>query len=568
MLVSNPRLKGKVIGALVVFFILLLLLRNSQAIRSKYTNHGDDLNLAEAKPMIGNNMKADPSYEFWSKVFTIIKNNQPELTPEEIENAVQYIQVESYPSNRLTKDQLLAKAVVSDTAFKEFKLKHERLLKELPDELSQATYKKGSKGVVIIGGLKFSWLGYLSLKSLRATGSTLPVEIIMPTYKDYENEAHFCLRILPKLGARCVVVPDVFGPDVSLNWSFAKYQYKSLALMVSSFQHVILLDSDNVAVQDPEPIFNSEVYKKNGMITWPDYWPRVITPRFYDIAGVKVNENKRVRFSNFNLLVSKSTSSNLNDEEKNQVPFHDLEGALPDVSTESGQLVINKGTHGKTLLLSLYYNVCGPNLYYQLFSLGDPGEGDKDTFPAAALITNQPYYQINSGVRTFGYVDNLGKFQGVAIGQKDPIADYNYYEKKWFKTFKDDNQNSDINAQIQYIEKNKNVPVTERDDIPLFTVHCNYPKLDLETLMSRKDLYDIENNRLKYKFYGDYTYKRKVIQNGEKTTVDVNFELDIWQEIKTTLCDKKIKFAIYANADMDHVCSFLNNQVNWLSSLQ
>lgn len=567
MFVSSPRIRGKVFGGLLVVVLLFLLFRNSQDIKTKYDEikYGDASIQTEAKPLIGN-VKTDPSYEFWRKVFGLIQSSKPELSPEEIADAVQFNEIEKGLSDRLTKEELLAKGTVSDRAFNEFKIKHKKLLKELPTELAPSTYKKGTTGIVIIGGLKFSWLAYLSLKSLRATGSTLPVEIIMPTYKDYENELQFCLQTLPKLGATCVVIPDVFGPEVTLNWKFGTYQYKSLALMVSSFQHILLLDSDNIIVQDPQAVFNSEMYKENGMITWPDYWARVITPKFYEIAGIDVNEKKRVRFRNSQLLVSRSTSENLNDEEKLQVPYHDLEGALPDLSTESGQLIINKGTHGKTLLLSLYYNVCGPKLFYRLFSLGDPGEGDKDTFPAAALITKQKYYQLNSAIRTLGYTDNNGEFKGVAIGQRDPVADYNFYEKKQFKAFRDHYKNADINSQIEYLQKLKSEPNKERDEIPLFAVHCNFPKHDLKSLMSKDDIYDEENNRLRYRFYGDYTFKRNAIINGEKTTVDVNFEQAIWQEMKTSLCEKKIHFVFYADADMDVICSFIDNQLRWLKS--
>lgn len=563
----NRRIRGKVIAGLVLVILLFLVYQNTQIIRLKYDElkSGSSAQPDEAKPIIGH-VKANPSHKFWKKVFATIKSNKPDLSEEEASNAIIFNEYKKAHNGRPTKEDLLAKSTVSDVAFLEFKKKHDLLLNELPSKLAESTFKKNTKGVVIIGGGKFSWLAYLTLQSLRATGSDLPVEIIIPTFKDYEKEQDFCLKILPSLKASCIVVPDVFGPDVTLNWSFGTYQYKSLALMVSTFQHILLLDSDNIIIQNPEKVFDSELYKKYGMITWPDYWARAITPKFYEIAGMDVNERMRVRYKHFKLLIPDAKTENLSIEESRKTPFHDLAGSIPDVSTESGQLFINKGSHGKTLLLSLYYNVCGPRLYYRLFSSGDPGEGDKDTFPAAAMVTKQPYYQVKSSIRTFGYADTTGSFHGVAIGQKDPIADYEHFETERFTDFKEIHSKSSIDEQIGYLDKvnlenNKIV-----DNFSLFAVHCNFPKLDLHSLLEKEEIYDKELNKLRYKFYSNFEYKRTIMQNGEKTVVDVNLEQDIWKVIQTALCVQKVKFVFYAESDMVKLCDFIDNQVEWLKT--
>jgi len=500
---------------------------------------------------------------FWNEVFLILKRNKPDIA--NLDEAIRFLDKSELPEGKdNAKASLMAKGIISDEVYNELKKNHENVLKELPNDLSPATYKKNTRGVVFIGGGRFSWLAYLSLKYLRATGSELPVEIIMPTFKDYEQELDFCHNMLPTLGASCVVVPDVFGSEVMLNWSFQNYQFKALALMISSFQHTLLLDSDNLILQNPDKIFDSEVYKNYGMITWPDYWVRRITPKFYDIAGVKVNEKKRVRYNIYPLEVSDSSS--LNEEEMKDVPYHDLEGTIPDLSTESGQIFINKATHGKTLLLSLYYNLYGPKLFYRLFSMGDQGEGDKDTFPAAAIVTKQKYYQVKSMIKTFGYFNAEHRFEGVALGQKDPLADYDYFTNKLFPSITKQNKNADLKTQIANIERIIAEPSEERNGIQVFTLHCNYPKFDLLDLMNKPDIYDKEKNHLKYDFYGDFSFKRSVIKDGEKTTIDVHFEQDMWKEIKTTLCDRNIKFAHYAKADMKEVCKFAEKQLEWITS--
>ena len=70
--------------------------------------------------------------------------------------------------------------------------------------------------------------------------------------------------------------------------------------------------------------------------------------------------------------------------------------------------------------MTLYYNIFGPEIYYKLFSLGALGEGDKDTFAAAALACGEKYYQVASSIRTLGYFDTTpgGGFHGIAMAQK------------------------------------------------------------------------------------------------------------------------------------------------------
>lgn len=136
-----------------------------------------------------------------------------------------------------TKEALLSKADISDKAFNELRVRHKNLLRKLPPELPETTFNLNSNGIVYVGGGKYSWLTYLSLLGLRESGSRLPVEVIMPTYTDYEEELEFCTNILPKLNASCVVIPEVFGPSVMKRWNkkFKSYQFKSLGIMASSF---------------------------------------------------------------------------------------------------------------------------------------------------------------------------------------------------------------------------------------------------------------------------------------------------------------------------------------------
>lgn len=509
----------------------------------------------------------DPRHSFWEEIFNIFDEGNVNITgidlDNDLKNAIKYVDKEKQLKGPNTKEVLLSKAEIVPEIITELKLKHNLVTSKLPNKLAAPTYKEGVNGIVMIGGGKFTWLSYLSLVGLRKTGSVLPVEIVMPQHDDFVREQELCTNYLPRLNAACVVLPDVLGASVMHKWSsrIASYQLKSLALMVSSFQNVLLLDSDNVVIQNPDKLFESKLFKQYGMITWPDYWERTISPVFYDIAGVQVNELKRVRFNRFPLALKDPKKNNIEPSEKESVPYHDLEGAIPNLSTESGQLIINKGDHACALLLSMYYNMLGPKLYYKLFSLGEQGEGDKDTFPAAAVVCKEKFYQVKAFIRTFGYADDNDKYHGVSMGQKDPLIDFNKFEEFLDKPSKvKENRLLPIDKQIENIKEIKK-QYFEEVSSRLFTVHCNYPKLDPVLLMSREDLFDPEQFRLKYRIYGGLTYDDPNIK--DKT---LDFEYEQFKNMETLLCEDSVPFVHFQKHDLEELCKFVKNEVKWLQN--
>lgn len=599
---SIPRNRFKAIGVLSVTCILIYVILHSSIITTDFdvSDYGDKFipsiifddnndngeNLKDPQPELDNdkgNGETDTTtsnsmttaHTFWKGIFDTFDKYKMDLG-QDPENAVSYVDKLKQKQGPLNKEVLLSKAIVSSELMKHLKEKHSGVVEDLPSVMPGSVYNKGSKGLVIIGGGKFSWLAYLALVQLRNVGSKLPVEIVMPSRADYEKELEFCENTLPEMQASCVVLPDVLGEAVMKNRKFASYQFKALALVVTSFEHILLLDSDNMIVSNPDEIFESKLYHQYGMITWPDYWKRTISPLFYDVAEIEVNENKRVRYNRFPLYNAPNVRSNIyTDQEREEVPFHDLQGSIAELSTESGQLIINKHTHGKTILLALYYNFYGPNLFYKLFSLGEQGEGDKDTFVAAAVVTRQDYYQVKSFIKTFGYADSDDKFQGVSMGQRNPLIDRKHYEDHVLALLEKDSFKSlSIADQIEQMKKFENEDFDQHNSIPLFTVHCNYPKLDPKLYMSRDDLYDEKEKKLKYRLYGNLKYTKEVVKDGETGTeastdkVQIDFELQQWQHMQDILCLKKIYFTHFIDNDMNELCQFIENQVAWLSKSQ
>lgn len=211
------------------------------------------------------------------------------------------------------------------------------------------------KGVVIPAGGRYLPPAVVNIHMLRASGSKLPVEVWFANWAEYNEE--ICDRVLPHLYARCLVLSDFVrdGPFETIG----HYQLKVMTLMFSNFQEVVFLDSDIVPLIDPGILLEDEAYIATGFLGWPDYWVGSESPDFYTIAGRK------------------------------QFPSN-----LPYSSGESGQLVVDKKRHLKTLILATYYNFYGPGLFYELQSQGAIGQGDKTTYETAAYVLDLPWYRI------------------------------------------------------------------------------------------------------------------------------------------------------------------------------
>lgn len=399
---------------------------------------------------------------------------------------------------------------------------HEDVFNQLPYKFPKDLYK--GNGIVLIGGVQYSWLSLLSIKSIRSFGSNLPIEMIIPTVEEYEQE--LCEIVLPSLNAKCVLLHNVFGEEVMDAVKFSGYQYKSLALIASSFENVLLLDSDNILVSNPDELFYKEPFKTSGMVLWPDYWLRTTSPLFYDIAGINVT-NSRVRAGKWPLIPAETIA------DIDSVPLHDLEGAIPDLSSESGQLLIRKSDHLKTILLSLFYNLYGPNFFYKLLSQGQSGEGDKDTFIAAAVKSNEPFYQVKSEIKSFGWFED-GNFNGVSMGQRNPVQDYEYYQK--------------------FLKR----PLLNFEDYDttaasIFAVHANFPKLNPYLLWKEKKLINSKGDEVR--LYSDISHF---------LPEPFDFELVQYKRMKSLLCDLKIKLNYFEGVDKEAVCKFIEDHIVFL----
>lgn len=282
----------------------------------------------------------------------------------------------------------------------------------------------GSKGYVLIGGGKYSWLLYLTIRQLRLAGSELPAQLFMPMDKSKDRDSRFCDEIMPRLGVECIYLDAKLETDLVKKYKVRGFQYKMLALMHSKFENVLYIDSDNAPVRNIDSLFEESIYRQTGLVVWPDAWSRTTNPKWYDIAGVTVHENKE-RYSPYDYAEAKRGGAEkpkpLLEYTFEESHFHDFENTLPTLTSEAGMVLVNKTKHLRTLLLCLYYNMLGPDFYYPLLTQGSAGEGDKDTFGAAAHALGEPWYQVEKAFWWVGYHSkDSGEFGSKALGHWDP----------------------------------------------------------------------------------------------------------------------------------------------------
>ena len=421
------------------------------------------------------------------------------------------------------------------------------------------SYYNGN-GIVLVGGGDYSLMVFAVIKVIRATGTTLPIEVVIPDLDIKKSDIKFC-SLIQDYNSSCVFLKNHFNSKVLKESQFEGFQYKSLALLVSSFQNVLLLDADDYPVMMLDDIFDHKSFKDTGMIVWPDMWRRTTHPFFYESANITINFEKRERnfidsFSNMRTYVPEGIDL-LTD-----VPYHDFAGALPDPASETGQFMIDKKKHWKSLILSFYYNTFGPNVYYHLMTQYSAGQGDKETFIAAAHMLDLPYYQVLSTATMDGYHQQDGSgFKSTAYYQKDFRNDYEI-KSKLLTLSKDNNiininNNKDIDKDYNPLKLRETLfSATTTEEYAMFA-HCNFPKFNPLELTSHMEFVWNENH------FRALTKKKCLVNiDLEKVTIGSYHEIlceNGKQPLEQLITDFK-------KVDKKQVCQYLKDRLEYLTN--
>jgi alpha 1,2-mannosyltransferase len=355
-------------------------------------------------------------------------------------------------------------------------------------------------GIVTTAGAEYVPVLLVSLRMLRRTGCQLPVEVFLDSHAEYN--VTLCEEILPSLNAHCRILLDIY--NAADNAAPPKhFQYKVFSILFSSFQKVLFLDADAFPAHDPTPLFKNAPFTTHGLITWPDFWANSASAHYYHIAG-----------------------------------FPEVPPATR-YASESGQLMLDKEKHRQSLLMMVYYNYYGPDYYYPLFSQGGPGTGDKDTFLAAAMAVDAPFYQVKRPIWALGRwgPKKEGVFDAAAMAQADPMEDFEYKaphrshihkKAEWGK----DDVSGEHQKEQKFLGGHEGAPRTPRP----FFVHCSMNKLDPAKVLHPFGKAFTSDGRM-VRIYTTEDDGRSVIE-----AFGYDFEKRVWESIAVEACrtDEKL----------------------------
>lgn len=405
--------------------------------------------------------------EFWRQLQPLLATYEPKCDPPMGLGKAPSIRFEVQDSDH--RPELLD---IASSDVDSMKTAHRVFVDVIKAKPPKLNYVPGTKGLVSTAGGAYLPVFVISLRMLRRTGSNLPMEVFLSDESEYEH--YICDVVLPPLNARCMVLSHVLDA-VPGTWKIEKYQFKPFAMLFSSFEEILFLDADAFPLMKPEALFTSEPYRSKKMVTWPDFWSSTVSPIYYEITSQPVP------------------------------PINVRQ------STESGEILISKKTHLMTLLLCTYYNFWGPTHYYRLFSQGASGEGDKETFVAAAMAVEEPFYQVSEPICAIGHRIQDG-MAGSAMVQADPIDDYALTVKDIWRV------------------RGMDAPAPKA-----FFVHANFPKFNPATVFTKQAVNPA--------FTDDGSYTRAwTIPENKIQEFGVDVEKHFWEEILKTACELEDKF--------------------------
>ncbi|OJZ86149.1 glycosyltransferase family 71 protein [Aspergillus luchuensis CBS 106.47] len=469
---------------LLAIFILLTFAWSYSRWRSyPLTEEAPSIQTHQATPL--NHRHTEGHIQFWRQFQPLLTAHEPKCEPPLRLGSAPSIRFEqSNPEDRPELLDMLPFDV--DT----MKNAHSGFVDAINTNPPQLNYTQNTRGLVSTAGGSYLPVLVISLRMLRRTGSKLPVEVFLANEEEYEE--HICEVVLPSLNAQCVLLSEILDA-VPGDMKVEKYQFKLLAMLFSSFEEILFLDADAFPIHPPEMLFVNGPFPSKNMVTWPDFWASTVSSYYYEIASQPIPQNS-VR-----------------------------------QSSESGEVLISKKTHIKTLLLSTYYNMWGPDFYYPLLSQGAAGEGDKETFVAAAMTLQEPYYQVSEPICAIGH-GTQGGLAGSAMVQFDPIEDYALTQKGEWRVH------------------GSKAPAPRA-----FFIHANFPKFNPATVFDKQAVNPA--------FADDGSYTRAwTIPDEVIKAFGTDIEKRFWDEILWTACELEDKFSTWK--DKKGICKGVKNYWN------
>ena len=407
--------------------------------------------------------------EFWRALEFLLESNPPGVDrPKQNGNARSFY----YNATEETERQQCLE--MSDEEIQKMQNAHTQFVQGIKVNPPKLVYKPGTQGIVsAASGVSYLPLIVQQVRMLRRTGSRLPVEVYLRSNVEYES--FVCEKALPSLNARCVILSEILD-TIRHPVPVSGFQLKIFALLFSTFEKVLFIDADDMPIHDPEPLFRSEPFISRGYVVWPDFWTTTVSEYYYKISSQKTPN-----------VTSRATSN-------------------------GGEILVSKKMHHQSLLLAAYYNYYGPNHYYPLLSQGASGEGDKETFLAAAEALQAPYYATSERVVHIGHLFD-GDLVGSAMVQYDVMEDYALTQKGFFRVID---------------------PAVAPQPRPYF-VHAYHPKFNPARIYDDRNLI----------YHGNGSSRRAwtdMKETIESLNREYDFEMRFWEELKWCSCHLEFMF--------------------------
>lgn len=361
-----------------IFFLLLFTFHNNMSIGpSPYSGRWTALHQPAQSPLI------DKHVALWKSLHSLVRNNNPQCRKKPDLLLDHDVSISFDPAHNHPRPDLLW---LDEADVTRLRSAHANFVSDIRSHDLHLAYEPGTRGIVTLASESFLPALTVSLRMLRKTSSTLPVDIFL---RSPSPESHaFCTSVFYSLDAKCIYLSDVFAAaDTPI--SPTMQQSKILAILFSTFEEVLFLEPCSFPITAPEPLFHAVPFADTGLVLWPDFWYRSESPYYFDLAKVL------------------------------SIPPLSARAA-----SQSNAVMYSKPKHPSALMLAAYYNFYGPDYYYLLQSQGGPGAGDKETYGLAADALDEPAYYVSRPVQSLGRHDNNGNWIGTGMAQYDPIADF------------------------------------------------------------------------------------------------------------------------------------------------
>ena len=228
------------------------------------------------------------------------------------------------------------------------------------------------KGIVMCGGGKrYFTCAWVCINMLRRSGCKLPIELW--SIDSHEIDANL-RRLIEPLGVTCVNAQSFrrrYPARILNGW-----ELKSYAVIHSSFEEVLYIDTDNVIVSDPTKLFDASAYREHGAVFWPDFERLAPDRPIWNICRVTYRDEPEF---------------------------------------ETGQMVIDKRRCWKSLQLTMHLNEYSDFYYKYVY-------GDKETFHMAWHMSAQSFAMIPYPLEALSHVMCQHDFDGKRLFQHRNMA--------------------------------------------------------------------------------------------------------------------------------------------------